>query len=100
VARRTNEIGIRVALGASRTEVLWLIVRETITRLCVGIVIGVVGALAASQLLASQLFGVTTIDPLSYAAAAVGLAIVAVATSLIPATRALRVDPVTALRAE
>ncbi|HWB14881.1 MAG TPA: ABC transporter permease [Vicinamibacterales bacterium] len=100
VARRTNEIGIRVALGASCTEVLWLIVRETITRLCVGIIIGVVGALAASQLLASQLFGVTTIDPLSYAAAAVGLAIVAVATSLIPATRALRVDPVTALRAE
>jgi ABC-type lipoprotein release transport system permease subunit len=56
--------------------------------------------LAASQLLASQLFGVTTIDPISYAVAAAGLAAVAIATSLIPATRALRVDPVTALRAE
>jgi ABC-type antimicrobial peptide transport system permease subunit len=100
VARRTNEIGIRVALGASRTEVLWLIVRETIARLCVGVAIGVAGALAVSQLLASQLFGVTTIDPISYATAAAGLAIVAVATSLIPVSRALRVDPVTARRAE
>jgi ABC-type antimicrobial peptide transport system permease subunit len=80
--------------------VLWLIVRETVARLCVGLIIGVAGALAASQLLASQLFDVTTVDPISYAAAAAGLAIVAVATSLVPATRALRVDPVTALRAE
>jgi predicted permease len=100
VARRTNEIGIRVALGASRPDVLWLIVRETIVRLCAGVAIGVAGALAASQLLASQLFGVTTVDPISYALAAAGLAVVAVATSLIPASRALRVDPVTALRAE
>jgi ABC-type antimicrobial peptide transport system permease subunit len=100
VARRTNEIGIRVALGASRTEVLWLIVRETVARLCIGVAVGGAGAVAASQLLASQLFGITTIDPISYALAAAGLAIVAVATSLIPASRALRVDPVTALRAE
>jgi predicted permease len=100
VARRGHEIGIRVALGASRPDVLWLILRGTIARLAVGLSLGAAGAFAASRLLASQLFGVSHLDPASYFAATLLLAAVAILASLLPAVRALRVDPVRALRAE
>ncbi len=100
VARRTHEIGIRVALGAARRDVLWLLVRETLVRLAVGLALGLAAAAAARQVLASRLFGVTATDPASLALAVAVLAVVAIATTLLPAAGALRIDPARALRAE
>jgi putative ABC transport system permease protein len=100
VSRRTNEIGIRVALGASRNDVLLLIVRQTLLLALIGSVIGIVGALALSRLMASQLYGVRPTDPLTFITVAALLMIVALAASYIPARRAMRVDPMTALRYE
>ncbi|HWB31498.1 MAG TPA: ABC transporter permease [Vicinamibacterales bacterium] len=100
VTSRTKEIGVRVALGAARTDVLWLIVRETLVRLAIGLAIGMALAAIASRALTSQLFGVTRVDPWSYATAALVLGLVAVLTSAIPALRAARIDPAKTLRAE
>jgi predicted permease len=100
VTSRTKEIGVRVALGAARADVLWLIVRETLVRLAIGLVIGIALAAAASRALTSQLFGVTRADPWSYATAALVLGLVAVLTSAIPALRAARIDPAKTLRAD
>jgi ABC-type antimicrobial peptide transport system permease subunit len=100
VARRTKEIGVRLALGAAPGDVTWLIVRETLLWLAIGTILGAAGAAATGRLVASQLFGVTAADPLSFVAAATVLALVALLASLIPAARARRIDPVDALRAE
>jgi ABC-type antimicrobial peptide transport system permease subunit len=100
VTKRTNEIGVRLALGAGRADVIWLFGRETLTRLTVGLVIGFVLTQAARQLLATWLFGVTTRDLRSLIAAALALGIVVTLATLRPTLRALRVDPVTALRTE
>jgi predicted permease len=100
VSRRTNEIGIRVALGASRGDVLLLIVRQALLLALIGSVIGIVGALALSRLMASQLYGVRPTDPVTFISVAALLMIVALAASYIPARRAMRVDPMTALRYE
>jgi predicted permease len=100
VTGRTKEIGVRVALGAARADVVWMIVRETLVRLAVGLAIGVTLALLASRALTSQLFGVTRADPWSYATAALVLGFVAVFTSAIPALRAARIDPAKTLRAD
>jgi ABC-type antimicrobial peptide transport system permease subunit len=100
VSRRTSEIGIRIALGASRADVLWLIVRETVARVAIGLVAGLGMSGVAGRVLASQLFGVTAGDPASLAAAAAVLSAVAVLTSLLPAVRAVRISPVTALRSQ
>jgi predicted permease len=100
VSRRTNEIGIRVALGANRSDVLLLMVRQALLLALIGSVIGIVGALALSRLMASQLYGVRPTDPITFVTVAALLMIVSLAASYIPARRAMRVDPVTALRYE
>ena len=100
VSRRTNEIGIRMALGAERMHVRWLVMREVLILVAVGIAIGVPAALLSSRLVASMLFGLQATDTASLlAAVAVMLAIAALAGYL-PARRASRVDPMVALRYE
>ena len=100
VARRTGEIGLRVALGATRRDVLWLVLGETLVRVALGVVLGLAAAAASGRFIASQLFGVSARDPLTLTLAAVVLVFVAVLSSLMPAVRALRIDPAVALRVE
>ena len=99
-AQRTQEIGIRVALGAARRDVLWMVLRDGLGIGALGSAIGVAAAAAMSRLLADLLFGVSPHDPLTFVALPAGLLIVAALASWIPARRALSVEPVTALRAE
>lgn len=100
VSRRTREIGIRIALGAERSSVLWLVLREVALLTAIGIGLGVPGALGLSQLVKSQLFGIQPTDPLTLAVASITLALVAFAAGYIPARRAAAVQPVLALRYE
>ena len=100
VAQRTNEIGVRMALGAERSSVLAMILRQTGVLLLIGLLIGIPAAAGAARLVSAQLFGVSPIDPLSFGAAIVVLALVALIAGYIPARRATMVDPVYALRAE
>ena len=100
VARRTSEIGIRMALGARRATVIGIILRETGWMVVAGLAIGLAGAAGATRAIASQLYGVTPLDPATVAAAAVVLMTVAAGASALPAYRASRVNPVTALRTE
>ena len=100
VAQRTREIGIRVALGAGPRQVLNPIVREGMTLALIGVGLGLVGAAAATRLISSFLFGVEPTDPLTFSAVALLLLFVALLASYIPSRRALRVDPLVALRAE
>ncbi|HYL64093.1 MAG TPA: ABC transporter permease [Candidatus Methylomirabilis sp.] len=100
VAQRTREIGIRLALGARRKEVLLMIVGQSARLALLGVGIGLIGALLLTRLMGSLLYGVAASDPLTYAIVAVLLLIVALAASYVPARRAMRVDPVVALRYE
>lgn len=100
VSRRTKEIGIRVALGASRNTILSMILRETLVLTVTGLAVGLPCALAASRLLGHMLFGVSASDPATLAAVAFILAAVAALAGYIPARRAMRVDPMYALRYE
>ncbi len=100
VARRTREIGIRVALGARREDVLALVAREGLVLAVVGVTLGLAGAWALRQVLASLLYGVTPADPAAFAGAAAVLLVVAVAATLLPARRALHVDPARTMRVE
>ncbi len=100
VARRTREIGLRMALGAVSGDVLWLVMREVLLLVGIGVTLGVIGALGVSRLVQSQLYGITATDPITTAAAALTLAIVALLAGYIPAWRATRVNPVRALRYE
>ena len=97
---RTKEIGLRMALGAQRTAVLWMVLREVMKVVLAGIVVGVPAALAASQFLRSMLFGLNPSDPLSLALVILLLGVVALLAGLIPARRATKVDPMVALRYE
>jgi predicted permease len=99
-AQRTQEIGVRMALGATRLDILRLIAGEGIRLIVLGGVLGLTTALAAAQLLKSLLYNVGTHDPLVYAAVALLLAVVALVATLIPARAAMRVEPVVALRFE
>ncbi|HTU44329.1 MAG TPA: ABC transporter permease [Bryobacteraceae bacterium] len=100
VARRTQEIGIRMAIGALRSDVLRLVVGEGARMAALGVAIGVGTSLAITRLMSSLLFGISATDPLTFAGVAVLLCLVALAASYIPAHRAMRVDPVNALRYE
>jgi len=100
VTRRTREIGVRMALGAQRVDVLSLVVRHALTMAIIGVGVGAIGAMALTRLLASFLFEVRPLDPATFAAAAATLTAAALLASYIPARRASGVDPVVALRAE
>jgi ABC-type antimicrobial peptide transport system permease subunit len=100
VSRRTREIGIRIALGAERRTVLWLVLREVAVITGVGIALAVPAAIALSQVVSSQLFGVSPTDPGMLALAAFVLSAVALMAGWLPARRAARVQPILALRAE
>jgi len=100
VARRQAEIGIRLALGAGRMGVQWMVVRDSLVMAVVGLAVGVPSAWALSRLVKSLLYGVEPADPLSFAAAGAAMLAVAVAAAWLPARSAARVDPVKALRCE
>jgi putative ABC transport system permease protein len=100
VTRRSREIGIRMALGARPGQVLFSMMREGALMAIVGVGIGLAGSVAATRLLANFLFGVTATDPVTFAVVAVALFTVAIVASYLPARRALRVDPLAALRSE
>ena len=100
VARRTREIGIRMALGAFQGDVIWMVMREVIVLVAIGIVAGFGAAMGLTRLVKSQLFGVEAMDPVALVAAIVGLAVVACLAGYIPALRASRVDAMHALRYE
>jgi putative ABC transport system permease protein len=100
VSRRTHEIGIRVSLGASRADVVLLVIRQGMVLALIGSAVGIVAALGLSRLMKSLLYGVKPIDPLIFCGVTILLMIVAVAASYLPARRAMRVDPMIALRYE
>ena len=100
VAQRTREIGIRIALGAQRGEMLGMILRQSLTVVAVGLAIGLLAAFAGTRLLASLLYGVSANDIFTYASVVLLLGMAALLASYIPARRAMKVDPMVALRAE
>jgi len=100
VSRRTAEIGVRIALGARRGDVLWLVLRQVVVITLAGLVIGVPAALAAARVVQATLYGVEPGDPLSIVIAAAALTLVALAAGFVPARRAVRMDPLAALRCE
>ncbi|MGH9598901.1 MAG: FtsX-like permease family protein, partial [Terracidiphilus sp.] len=100
VARRTSEIGIRMALGATRQGVVGMVMRGAMWQIAIGLALGIPAALVAGHFMASQLYGVSGYDPLSLAGATVVLAVCAAAAGFIPARRAASIDPMKALRIE
>src|SRR5207237_3860154 len=100
VAQRTQEIGIRMALGAEPRAVLAMVLRQGLRLAAVGVALGLAASLAATRALQSVLFGVSAADPVTYASVAALLVSVAALASWVPARRATRVDPAVALRAE
>jgi ABC-type antimicrobial peptide transport system permease subunit len=100
VARRTNEIGIRMALGARSISVLWLVLRESMVLVVIGLVVGVLTSLTVTKTAASLLYELKPNDPLTIALATLLLAAVAALAGYLPARRAARVDPMVALRDE
>jgi ABC-type antimicrobial peptide transport system permease subunit len=100
VSQRTHEVGIRMALGAARGEVIRLVMGQALRLAAVAMVVGVAGAVAAARLLSSQLYGVSPTDPVTLAGAPLVLGAIALIAAFIPARRASRVDPVVALRSD
>jgi predicted permease len=100
VNRRTAEIGVRMALGAGRTQVVWMILRDSLLLTAIGVAVGVPLAMFVGRALNSSLYGVKSLDALTYVLAVAGVAIVALVASAAPASRAASVNPLTALRTE
>ena len=100
VLRRTGEIGLRMALGALPRRVLWMILRESLGLVGIGVIAGIGAACAASRLIASLRYGLSPMDPATYSSVSVLLVVVALLACWWPARRAAKVDPVVALRAE
>jgi predicted permease len=100
VGQRTHEIGIRMALGAQRRDVVRMVLGEGLRVALVGVAVGIVAALALTHLMTQMIFGVRAVDPLTFAGVAILLTLVALAACYIPARRAMRVDPIVALRYE
>jgi predicted permease len=100
VHRRTSEIGVRIALGASSRDVQWMVLREVLVLVVAGASVGIPAALAAAGIVSGLLFGVTPADPLTIAGAAITLILIALMAGYLPARRACRVDPMQALRSE
>ena len=100
VARRTSEIGLRMALGADRRRVLGMVLRRAMTQTAIGLAIGLPIALLASRGLSSQLYGVTSHDPIVVSTAVAVLVIAGIAASIVPARRAATIDPIKALKNE
>ena len=100
VARRTREIGVRMALGAVQGDVMWLVMREVLTLVGTGLVLGLAASWGVSRVVSSQLYGITASDPLTIVGAAGLLGGVALLAGYIPARRATRVNPMQALRYE
>ncbi|MFN2475444.1 MAG: ABC transporter permease [Chthoniobacterales bacterium] len=100
VAQRTNEIGIRIALGAAKSSIFRLVVGQAMTLVAISVVIGMAGAFAATRLLSSLLFGVNASDPITFTGIVLLVSVVAFLAAWLPARRAARVDPIIALRAE
>jgi ABC-type antimicrobial peptide transport system permease subunit len=100
VARRTAEIGIRMALGARQSAVLWLILRETLILLALGVAIGVPTALAGARLIRSQLFALSPSDPLTIGCATAAVLAAGALAAFLPARRAVSAEPMLALQSE
>jgi predicted permease len=100
VVQRTREIGVRVALGAQRSDVLWLVIRRGLKLALIGSAIGLIGAFGATRLVSGLLYGVTSTDPVTFSIVALALMVVALLASWLPALRAAKVDPMVALRHE
>jgi len=100
VAQRTQEIGVRMALGATRRDVLRMVAGQAIALIATGVLIGVAGSLALGSLMRNLLFEVSPRDPSTLIAIALVLAVVGLVASVMPARRATRVDPLVALRSE
>ena len=98
VTQRTREIGVRMALGANRAQVLTMVLRQAMSLVVIGIVIGVAGALAISRVVARLLFGLSAADPATFGSVGAILLVVAFLASFVPAWRASRLDPLLALR--
>lgn len=98
VAQRTHEVGVRMALGAQRQDVLRMIVGQELRLILIGVALGATAALAVTRVISNLLFGVTATDPTTFVAVPLLLIAVALLASYLPARRALKVDPIVALR--
>jgi ABC-type antimicrobial peptide transport system permease subunit len=100
VVRRTNEIGIRMALGAERRDIIWIVLKESLLLVAVGLAVGLPTSWGAAQLISNQLFGLRPSDPLTLITAVTLLTLVAALAGYLPARKAARVNPLVALRYE